>query len=137
MEAFTSLTPNEQTQLYPSFSIQRFLCERSWSKIYWYSAIMSQLLSEENTTTNMASPADEHSDTTTNDHDDGDEIQQLQRECTAMVRLLKRLRRQEVDLRQRTEILAREALLCGFNLHVLEQPAAKKRRRIVKKEASG
>ena len=98
---------------------------------------MSQLLSEENTTTNMASPADEHSDTTTNDHDDGDEIQQLQRECTAMVRLLKRLRRQEVDLRQRTEILAREALLCGFNLHVLEQPAAKKRRRIVKKEASG
>ena len=60
--------------------------------------------------------------------DDEEEIQRLRTESVAMIRLLKRLRRQEEDLKIKNTILAREALLCGFNIDLLEAPLTKRRK---------
>jgi hypothetical protein len=56
------------------------------------------------------------------------ELEKLQSECSAMVQLLGNLEKEEHQLHCQLEILAREALLCGFSPEVVE-PAAPKRRR--------
>ena len=77
------------------------------------------------------------------DVDDADsvhitELECIQNECSAMVQLLKILEREDHDLQCQLEILAREALLCGFSAEVVEPPAPKRRRTTPakKKEAS-
>jgi hypothetical protein len=66
--------------------------------------------------------------------DDDDELDRLEQECMAMVSLLKQLEKEELELLQQNKILAREALLCGYQPHLLETPAPKRRRIILKKE---
>ena len=61
------------------------------------------------------------------DDNDDDEVRRLQRECSAMVKLLKNLEQEEHDLQCQLEVIVREALLCGFDPTVLE-PASYKRR---------
>lgn len=64
----------------------------------------------------------------TNVTNDVEELHRLQRESSAMVKLLKTLEKEEHALQCELEILAREALLCGFDPAVVE-PASSKRRR--------
>ena len=63
---------------------------------------------------------------------DSDEIARLKGECSAMTKLLKKLEAQENEFRLQNEILAREALLNGFELGLLE-PRTTKRRKATKK----
>jgi hypothetical protein len=56
------------------------------------------------------------------------EMDRVQSECSAMVQLLVSLEKEEHQLHCQLEILAREALLCGFSPDMVE-PAAPKRRR--------
>ena len=58
----------------------------------------------------------------------------LEQECIAMLSLIRQLERQELELLQQANILAREALLCGYQPHLLETPAPKRRRLLLKKE---
>ena len=58
-----------------------------------------------------------------------EELERLKRESIAMVKYLKKLRREEKDLRQRNEMIAREALLCGFQPDTLESAPTKQRRK--------
>ena len=58
----------------------------------------------------------------------GENIQAIQAECTAMISLLRDLEKEEHDLHCQLEILAREALLCGFQNDVIEPPIPKKRK---------
>lgn len=60
--------------------------------------------------------------------DENDELERLKKECNAMVRYIKKLHREEKDLRQRNEMIAREALLCGFQPDALEPQPPKQRR---------
>jgi len=60
------------------------------------------------------------------------EIHLIQLECSNMISLLKDLQNEENDLQCCLEILAREALLCGFNNDVFEPPIPKKRKTKVK-----
>ena len=61
--------------------------------------------------------------------------QRLQQECVAMISMIRQLERQELEFLQQTKILAREALLCGYQPHLLETPAPKRRQRLpLKKE---
>jgi hypothetical protein len=57
-----------------------------------------------------------------------EELDRLQKECRAMVTLIHRLHEEEEDLRDKNIMLAREALLCGFDIHNLEAPPPKRRR---------
>ena len=66
--------------------------------------------------------------------EDSQELDRLEQECTSMICLLKELEREELELLQQNKILAREALLCGYQPHLLEPPAPKRRRIIKKKE---
>ena len=50
------------------------------------------------------------------------ELDRIKTECRAMVTYLKRLRAEEEDLRDKNIMLAREALLCGFQVDNLEPP---------------
>jgi phosphorylcholine metabolism protein LicD len=61
--------------------------------------------------------------------DEKDELERLKKECNAMMRYIKKLHRQEKDLRQRNEMIAREALLCGFQPDALEPQPPKQRRK--------
>jgi hypothetical protein len=61
------------------------------------------------------------------------EKSQLKKECTAMIRHLKNLEEEENQLRLQNEILAREALINGFNVGLLEAPAPKRRKQASKK----
>lgn len=54
-----------------------------------------------------------------------------------MVKYLKKLEKEENELRLQNEILAREALVNGFELGLLEAPAPKRRKPPVKKLDSG
>ena len=56
-------------------------------------------------------------------------LERVQRECAAMMKLLAKLEQEELDLRAQNEILARNALLCGFAPGMLEPPAPKRRRK--------
>ena len=58
-------------------------------------------------------------------------LQQIKRECGAMMRLLTKLEQEETDLRCQNEVLARTALLCGFSPAILEAPEPKRRRKVV------
>ena len=72
--------------------------------------------------------SDDYSSTTSNNNNNSaDELDRLKRECQAMLTLIKRLRTQEEDLRDKNRMLAREALLCGFQLEQLEAPPPKRR----------
>lgn len=72
---------------------------------------------------------DEDSDTVAESATDlEEELGRIQQECSAMVKLLKNLEKEEHDLQCQLEILAREALLCGFDPEVLEPPAPKRRK---------
>lgn len=55
------------------------------------------------------------------------DIQAIQAECSAMISLLQDLEKEEHDLQCQLEILAKEALLCGFQIDVFEPPIPKKR----------
>jgi hypothetical protein len=56
-----------------------------------------------------------------------DDIQTIQEECSTMISLLRDLEKEEHDLQCQLEILAKEALLCGFQNDVIEPPIPKKR----------
>ena len=58
---------------------------------------------------------------------DNSELHQIQTECTTMVQLLKNLEKEEHNLDCELEILAREALLCGFAPDIVEPAAARTR----------
>mmetsp|Transcript_3880 Transcript_3880/g.10162 ORF Transcript_3880/g.10162 Transcript_3880/m.10162 type:complete len:123 (+) Transcript_3880:30-398(+) len=62
------------------------------------------------------------------DNNNNNNIQAIQAECTAMISLLRDLEKEEHDLHCQLEILAREALLCGFQNDVIEPPIPKKRK---------
>ena len=62
------------------------------------------------------------------------ELERLKQECSTMVKALKELEEEELDLQCQNRILAREALLCGFDPSVLEPPAPKRRRPPAKKK---
>ena len=64
------------------------------------------------------------------------ELQRLKRECQSMAALLKQLDREERELILQNKILAREALLCGYQPHLLEPPAPKRRRMTGKGKSS-
>jgi hypothetical protein len=57
------------------------------------------------------------------------ELKVLQRESAAMVRALLRLEAVELDVRRQNEILAREALMAGYEPGILEPPLPKRRGR--------
>jgi hypothetical protein len=63
------------------------------------------------------------------DDENNEELDRLKKECKAMMRYIKKLHRQEKDLRQRNEMIAREALLCGFQPDALEPQPPKQRRK--------
>ena len=62
-----------------------------------------------------------------------EELQRLQEECSTMVTLLKQLERQERLLRSETAILAREAMLCGYQPELLEAVVKTKRKMVQRK----
>lgn len=65
------------------------------------------------------------------DEDDGDQeisLDRIKTECSAMVKLLKNLQDEEQNLDCQLKILAREALLCGFDVDVVEPPQPKRRK---------
>lgn len=66
-------------------------------------------------------------------NDSTEELSRLQRECKAMVGLLKELEKEEVEITEQNKILAREALVCGYQPHLLE-PSTTKRRRVQAKK---
>ena len=62
-----------------------------------------------------------------------EEIEKLKKESAAMIRHLKKLEEEELNLRVKNEILAREALVNGFEVGLLEAPAPKRRKQLVRK----
>lgn len=62
-----------------------------------------------------------------------EQVEILKKECSMMVGLLKQSETEENELSAQNKILAREALLCGFDPAVLEPPAPKRRKPAVKK----
>jgi hypothetical protein len=62
-----------------------------------------------------------------------EQVEILKKECTLMMGLLKQSETEEKELSAQNKILAREALLCGFDPAVLEPPAPKRRKPAVKK----
>jgi hypothetical protein len=65
---------------------------------------------------------------------DSVDIDRIKTECSAMLRLLKTLEKEEQGISAQNEILAREALLCGFEPHLLEPPAPKRRKHLLQKQ---
>jgi len=66
---------------------------------------------------------DHKTDAGTND------IHVIQAECSTMISLLQDLEKEEHDLQCQLEILAKEALLCGFQNDVIEPPIPRKRKK--------
>lgn len=62
-------------------------------------------------------------------------LERIKKECAAMMNLLSRLEKEEVDLRAQNQILARSAILSGFG-NLLEPPAPKRRRTMKTKDNS-
>mmetsp|Transcript_26063 Transcript_26063/g.46184 ORF Transcript_26063/g.46184 Transcript_26063/m.46184 type:complete len:80 (-) Transcript_26063:298-537(-) len=69
-------------------------------------------------------------------NDDGDNIERIQAECSQMIAALKHLEEEEKDLHYQLEILAREALLCGFQPDVVEK-VSKRRKPVANKKGKG
>lgn len=67
---------------------------------------------------------------------DESELERLQRECASMATTLKQLEQQELGLQCQNAILAREAMLCGFDPKLVEPPPPKRRRAPAKKKAT-
>lgn len=65
-----------------------------------------------------------------------DELDRLRHECAAMVTTLKQLEQQELDIQAENRILAREAILSGYDPKVVEPPPPKRRRTAPKKKAT-
>jgi hypothetical protein len=61
------------------------------------------------------------------------EIHKLRTECSMMVKYLKHFEKKEAELVLQNEILAREAVVNGYDISALE-PAAPKRRKAVQKK---
>lgn len=57
------------------------------------------------------------------------ELQRLKRECAEMMATLQKLEEQELDLQCENKILAREALLSGYDVKIVEPAPPKSRRR--------
>eukprot|EP00536_Pseudo-nitzschia_multiseries_P012101 jgi/Psemu1/290073/fgenesh1_pg.445_\ len=89
---------------------------------------MSETLSPKSGKDGEQPPSSDDNDND-NDNDNGkdDDIQTIQAECSNMVLLLKSLHKEEEDIQCQLEILAKEALLCGFQNDVIEPPVPKKR----------
>lgn len=64
------------------------------------------------------------------------EIKRLKKECSDMIKALKILEEEELDLQCQNRILAREALVCGYEPNVIEPPPPKRRRTPVKKKTA-
>jgi hypothetical protein len=64
------------------------------------------------------------------------EIKRLKKECSDMIKALKILEDEELDLQCQNRILAREALVCGYEPNVIEPPPPKRRRTPVKKRTA-
>ena len=64
------------------------------------------------------------------------EVERLKKECSYMIKVLKELEEEELDLQCQNRILAREALVCGYEPNVIEPPPPKRRRTPVKKKAA-
>lgn len=62
------------------------------------------------------------------------EAERLKKESLAMIQLLKQQEQEQNELRIQNEILAREALLHGFNPDAIETPAPKKGRKLGQKK---
>jgi hypothetical protein len=62
-----------------------------------------------------------------------EQVEILKKECSIMVGLLKQSEIEEKEMSAQNKILAREALLCGFDVAILEPPAPKRRKPAVKK----
>jgi hypothetical protein len=62
-----------------------------------------------------------------------EQVEILKKECSIMVELLKQSETEEKEMTAQNKILAREALLCGFDVAILEPPAPKRRKPAVKK----
>ena len=75
---------------------------------------------------NSCSPEGNPNATVTNN------IQIIQAEASNMISLLKRLEKEEYDIQCQLEVLAREALLCGFQADIHEPPIPKKRTKKIK-----
>jgi hypothetical protein len=56
------------------------------------------------------------------------EVERLQHESSNMIKLLKNLEKEEHDVHCQLQILAREALLCGFDPNLVEAPQPRRRR---------
>mmetsp|Transcript_12583 Transcript_12583/g.17856 ORF Transcript_12583/g.17856 Transcript_12583/m.17856 type:complete len:87 (+) Transcript_12583:112-372(+) len=56
------------------------------------------------------------------------EMETLKRECQEMVTILKKLDREQLNLKRQNQILARECLSCGYQPNLLEPPPPKRRR---------
>ena len=84
--------------------------------------------------TNDDTEPDEDDDDDDDNDDEDSIVERLERECMAMILYIRQLEREELELLQQAKILAREALLCGYQPHLLETPAPKRRRLLLKKE---
>ena len=62
-----------------------------------------------------------------------EDVERLQKESVAMIRLLKALEKEENELKIQNEILARECLSNGYTPDVLEALPQKKRKTSTKK----
>jgi hypothetical protein len=76
----------------------------------------------------MASSSEDEEEDEVASNNSMSDVEQLQAECSTMIQLLKNLEKEEHDLQCTLEILAREALLCGFAPDIVEPPAPKRRR---------
>ena len=65
-----------------------------------------------------------------------DELERLKKQCIEMTQTLNALEKEEIMLQTQNEILAREAILAGYQSHVIEPPAPKRRRAVPKKNAA-
>jgi|UPI000581B5CC hypothetical protein len=62
------------------------------------------------------------------------EMARLKEESNAMMRLLSKLEQERYGLELQNEILAREALMCGFDPEVIEPPMPKRRQKAGEKK---
>ena len=67
-----------------------------------------------------------------NDEHPADELARLQRESTAMLKLLQRLNAQEQDLRSKNIMLAREALIAGMDVDKLDMPPQRQGKKVIR-----
>jgi len=64
------------------------------------------------------------------------ELERLKQECSDMMKTLKKLEGEELDLQCENKILAREAMLCGYDPKLVEPPPPKRRRAPAKRKTA-